>query len=179
MNAEKRRIDPEVIVSAALGLSSALSILSMKWLVAPPKLLFGRSLTAIAPSLFPYMVLGGLVVLNALFLYHCRQRPEGIWAPYEYNDQSRTKGYLLFAVMFFYALSMAPLGFFVSSALTLAMISVLVGGRNPLQIGAIAIVPPILLYLGATRLLAVALPELSSIEFLYAHLLGEVDGSAQ
>ncbi|MBG6147277.1 putative tricarboxylic transport membrane protein [Labrenzia sp. EL_142] len=176
MNSVNRRVDPEVIVSAVLGVSSALSIVFMSQLVAPPKVLFGRSLTAISPSLFPYLVLGGLVVLNILFLYRCNIRPEGIWSEPVYNEHSRIRGLMLFAIMLFYSLAMVPLGFLISSVLTLAMISVLVGNRSPWQIALIALVPPVLLYLGATRLLAVALPELSSIEFFYAYILGESDG---
>ena len=49
----------------------------------------------------------------------------------------------------------------------------LVGNRSPLQIGLVSIASPILLYLLATRLLAVSLPELSAIEFAYSRLLGE------
>ncbi len=177
MNSVNRRIDPEVIVSAILGVSSALSLVFMSLLVAPPKVLFGRSLTAISPSLFPYLVLGALVALNLLFLYRCKTRPEGIWSDAIYNDHSRMRGYLLFAIMLFYALAMVPLGFLISSILSLAMISILVGNRNPWQIILIAGLPPILLYLGATRLLAVALPELSPIEFFYAYILGESGGT--
>jgi putative tricarboxylic transport membrane protein len=75
--------------------------------------------------------------------------------------------------MFFYALAMKPLGFLLATASTLAAISYLVGNRSALQIGLVSIMSPILLYLVATRLLAVSLPELSVIEFAYSRLLGE------
>ncbi|WP_299484242.1 tripartite tricarboxylate transporter TctB family protein [uncultured Roseibium sp.] len=176
MNSVSRRIDPEVIVSAILGVSSALSIVFMSQLVAPPKVLFGRSLTAISPSLFPYLVLSGLVALNMLFLYRCNTRPEGIWSPPTYNEHSRIRGLLLFAIMLFYALAMAPIGFLISSVLALAMISILVGNRSVWQILLVSLLPPVFLYLVATRLLAVALPELSPIEFFYAYVLGESGG---
>lgn len=177
MNPANRRIDPEVIVSAVLGVSSALSIVFMSQLVAPPKVLFGRSLTAISPSLFPYLVLSGLVALNILFLYRCKVRPEGFWSEPVYSDQNSIRGLLLFAIMLFYALAMAPLGFLISSVLSLTMISILVGNRSPWQIALVALLPPVCLYLGATRLLAVALPELSPIEFFYAYILGESGGN--
>ncbi|MCV0429312.1 MAG: tripartite tricarboxylate transporter TctB family protein [Roseibium sp.] len=178
MNAVNKRIDPAVIVSAILCTLSVLSILFMSQLVAPPKVLFGRSLTAISPSLFPYLILTALATLNVLYLYHCKNRPDGFWSEPDFNDASRTKGYLFFAVMLFYALTMVPFGFFISSALSLAMTTILVGNRSLLQILLISVLPPVVLYLGATRLLAVALPELSPIEFFYAYVLGETAGNA-
>lgn len=78
---------------------------------------------------------------------------------------------MLFAVMLFYALAMAPIGFFFSSALSLAAVAWLAGNRSILQIVAVSVISPIALYLISTRGLAVSLPELSSIEFFYARLL--------
>ena len=177
MNAVNKRTDPAVIVSAILCALSVLSVLFMSQLVAPPKVLFGRSLTAISPTMFPYLILTALAALNALYLYHCKNRPDGFLHEPTLNNDSRTKGALFFAIMLFYSLTMVPFGFFISSALSLAMATILVGNRSVIQIVLVSIVPPVVLYLGATRLLAVALPELSPIEFFYAYVLGETGGN--
>ncbi|MEM7775739.1 MAG: tripartite tricarboxylate transporter TctB family protein [Pseudomonadota bacterium] len=173
MDALNRRLDPEVVVAGTLLILSCLSILFMSHLVAAPKVLFGRSLTAIAPSLFPYLILTSLAVLNAVFLLQCSLRPEKIWLEGSGESNGWKRGALLFGVMLFYALTMTVFGFFISSALSLAMMSMLVGNRSPVGIVLTAVVPPILLYLVATRVLAVSLPELSEIEFFIAGVLGE------
>lgn len=173
MNVSGRRIDPGVLVATALLVLSALSLLFMSNLVAAPKLLFGRALTAIAPTLFPYIVLGTLFVLSAIFLVRCLFDPERLWLRSAASENNYAKGLVLFAIMLFYALTMNVFGFLASSALSLGMIAVLVGSRNPLQIALTMSLPPIMLYLAATRLLAVALPELSPVEFFYANLLWE------
>ena len=77
---------------------------------------------------------------------------------------------MLFGVMFFYALTMQPFGFFISSALSMAAVSWIAGNRSVFQIIAVSVLCPIGLYLVSTRGLAVSLPELSSIEFLYARV---------
>ncbi|MEM9030609.1 MAG: tripartite tricarboxylate transporter TctB family protein [Pseudomonadota bacterium] len=173
MDSLNRRLDPEVLVAGTLLILSCLSILFMSHLVAAPKVLFGRSLTAIAPTLFPYMILSSLAVLNAIFVLRCILRPEKIWLEGSGESNDWKRGVLLFCVMLFYALTMTVFGFFTSSALSLAMISMLVGNRSPVGIIPTAVVPPILLYLVATRVLAVSLPELSEIEFFIAGVLGE------
>ena len=71
-----------------------------------------------------------------------------------------------------YALTMAPLGFVLSTALTMAAVSWLVGNRSVTQIVALSLAAPIALYLAATRLLAVSLPEQEFVEVLFARLLG-------
>lgn len=146
----------------------SLELLSfMNVLVAKPKLLFGRSLNAIEPTLFPTLVLVALAAIAAGILVAHRRTlvivPKG----------GKESGQLIlalqfFAVMVFYALTMVPFGFLISSAIALGAISWLAGNRSLIQIAAVAIVSPILLYIVATRGLAVSLPELSPIEFAYA-----------
>jgi putative tricarboxylic transport membrane protein len=66
---------------------------------------------------------------------------------------------------------MAPLGFLISTAIAMTLISIQMGSRSIVQIAAVAILGPVLLYLAATELLAVSLPELDAIELLYARIL--------
>lgn len=62
---------PPVLVLAALLALSLLGLIFIDTLVAAPKLLLGRSLSAIAPSLFPKIILGLLALLCAILLPFC------------------------------------------------------------------------------------------------------------
>ena len=164
-----KHITAEAWLAGGLTLLGVLGLLFMSKLVAEPKVLFGRSLTAIPPSLFPSLVLGFMAILAVALLYSLRTSI--------FSSESKTfaegalgRVVLLFAVMFVYALTMVPLGFFISSALSLAAVAWIAGNRSILQICVVSIVSPIGLYLVSTRGLAVSLPELSSIEFLYARV---------
>ena len=61
MDASKK----DILFSVVAGSAALAAILAMPALVASPKLLFGRSLSAIAPSLFPYVTLILIVLLCA------------------------------------------------------------------------------------------------------------------
>ncbi len=78
---------------------------------------------------------------------------------------------LFFGIMILYALTMGPFGFLISTAVAVTLISILMGGRSLIQIGLIATIGPVSLYLAATRLLAVSLPELVTIDLFYARVL--------
>lgn len=146
---------------------AGLSLAFIGSLVAAPKLLFGRSLTAIPPSMFPVIVLGLLLVLSlALLVLHFRNPPEIDDGPNGLEGWRR--GAVFFGIMTLYALTMVPLGFLISSAITTALLSWMIGNRVIWQIAILSLVAPILLYLAATRLLAVSLPELNAIELFVA-----------
>lgn len=171
------RFSPERIILLALLSMSLLALAFMGQLVEAPKVLMGRSLSAIEPSLFPRIMIAALAVLSALVLLLTFKGTEGSEVistddaiPTDWKAVQR--GALLFACMLFFALTMETFGFLISTAITMVMISVLTGNRSVLQIGILAIVGPILLYLTATRVLAVSLPELNVIELLYARILG-------
>lgn len=162
-----RELTAEAWLTGALALLGVLGIVFMPQLVAEPKVLFGRSLTAIEPSLFPLLVLGALTVLASVLLITLRRSLRATESR-TFEPGALRRVVMLFGVMLFYALTMGPLGFFLSSALSLAAVAWLAGNRSLPQIGAVSILSPILLYIVATRGLAVSLPELGGIEFLYA-----------
>ncbi|RMD95746.1 MAG: tripartite tricarboxylate transporter TctB family protein [Alphaproteobacteria bacterium] len=164
------RFTPEVIFVLVVFVAALLGVFFLGALVAPPKTLLGRSMTAIPPSLFPRIVLGGLAILCALFLF-ARLRGEPPAIREEIDRRSLQEGAAFFALLTFYALTMVPLGFFLSTALSMAALSWLVGNRSPVQITVLAVLAPAALYLAATRLLAVSLPELGAIELFWARLL--------
>ena len=163
-------ITAEAWLAGGLALLGILGVVFISQLVAAPKILFGRSLTAIPPSLFPSLVLGAMAVLASVLVYTLRGT---IFTEHSktFENGALPRVVMLFAVMFWYALTMAPLGFFISSALTLTVVGWLAGNRSIVPNLAVAIVSPVVLYLITTRGLAVSLPELSSVEFFYARIL--------
>ncbi|MGI9418927.1 MAG: tripartite tricarboxylate transporter TctB family protein [Geminicoccaceae bacterium] len=173
MKIRRGMLEADTVLGGLLLVLSCLGVIFIGSLVAEPKVLLGRSLTAIAPSLFPSLVLSGLALLSALFLARTLRRSPSPTTEDGMERPSLRRALLLFAIMITYALAMKPFGFLLSTVLALAAISYLVGNRSPLQIGLVSIASPVLLYLVATRLLAVSLPELSAIEFAYSRLLGE------
>lgn len=164
-----RNITAEAWLAAGLAMLGILGFLFMSHLVAPPKVLFGRSLTAITPTLFPSIVLGTLAVLASTLVYTLR-RSLFSEISQTFDEGAIGRVVLFFLVMLFYALCMAPLGFLISSALAMAAVSWLAGNRSVPQIIAVSVISPIVLYIISTRGLAVSLPELSSIEFFYARI---------
>ena len=165
------RATPEVMVLAALLALSLMGLVFMDGLVAAPKLLFGRALSALAPSLFPSIILGLLALLCAvlLFLLNLEGGHEG-QSSLSHGEWRR--GIFFFGIMTLYALTMVPFGFLISSAIAIALMSWQMGNRSIVQTVLLSLTSPVLLYLAATRLLAVSLPELNAIELAYARLLG-------
>jgi putative tricarboxylic transport membrane protein len=167
---------PEVKMLIVLFLGAALSLVFLSSLVAEPKALFGRSLSAIAPTLFPGIV---LFLMAAMCLVEFLMIRAGA-VPEPKEGMSRpewVRAAMLFGTLTLYALLMNPIGFLISTAIATTLISLQMGARSPIQIGLVAVVGPVALYLAATQLLAVSLPELNSIELFYSRVLSMLSGS--
>lgn len=170
MNQKYPLLSPEVLTISALMVASGLSLIFMGSLIAEPKALFGRSLSAIPPSLFPTIVLGLMVVMCAGALLLIRSSI----SPLESLGMARAewlRAITFFGIMVLYALTMHPFGFLISTTIALTLISLLMGTRSLVQMVVVGLAGPVLLYLAATRLLAVSLPELNAIELFYARVL--------
>ena len=167
---------PETIFAIVCLILGGLAFVFLGSLVAEPKLLFGRSLTAIPPALFPSMVLVALCVLCVLHL------GLSFWAQSHAGNDGGLKGWqrgaVFFAIMTVYALVMGELGFITSSAIAIAVMSWFIGNRSIVQILLVAILAPLLLYLAATRLLAVSLPELDIIQRAIAQVFDMFSASS-
>ena len=165
----------EIAVAGILLFVAAAIVIFIDKLVAPPKMLLGRTLTAIEPSLFPLVDMALMIGLCALFLLFA-WRKRATWSAEADLPESETSNWgrvcILFAILIFYALVLKPFGFLISTIIVMVLLSLLAGNRNVPQILAMAILSPIALYLVATRLLLVSLPELSGIEFAYEAVLG-------
>lgn len=151
---------------------AALAVIFMGRIVSPPKVLLGQMLTAITPSLFPTLTLSVLAALSGALFFVGTAEDSASETPDEFDANGLWRGIKLFACMLFYALSMELLGFFISSFITIILVSLLTGNKSALQIGGLALIGPVALYLTATRVLAVSLPELNGIELFYAQTLG-------
>ena len=160
---------PETLTTIVLLVASVLSFIFINSLVAEPKVLFGRSLTAITPSLFPSITLAMMAIFCVFALVLIAK---GMVAPQDarMGRLQWMRAILFFAIMVLYALTMGPFGFLISTALAITMLSIQMGSRAPIQIALVATIGPIILYLAATRLLAVSLPELNAIELFYARI---------
>ncbi|MEP3275459.1 MAG: tripartite tricarboxylate transporter TctB family protein [Stappiaceae bacterium] len=163
------RVSAETWLTLFFVVLSLCCLAFMSQLVAESKVLFGRSLTPIQPTLFPIIILSALGVLSLWQIWVMRSH----WLsdePMLMGGKGFRRVVFLFAIMLVYALAMDTVGFFISSAIAMGMIGFVAGNRVVVQILLVSIVAPVLLYLVATRGLAVSLPELSVIEFAYAGL---------
>jgi putative tricarboxylic transport membrane protein len=162
----------EAALTGALFVLAIVFTLFMDQLIAKPKMLFGRALTAMEPSLFPLITMVMMGVLCTLYLWVIyKNRGDG-----KYRTLMNVREIVLlaafFAILVLYALTFKPFGFLISTFIAMALISLLVGNRSVWQVLALSFVSPVAIYIVSTRLLKVSLPELSSIEFAYAAILG-------
>lgn len=173
----------ELVFSLCSGLTALAAIVALPAMVAKPKLLFGRSLSAMEPTLFPYIVLSLILffsILTAAFAFIALRRETQLKKPV--SEQSTLQEIPVFRVVVFfivlvaYGLLLKPAGFLISSFLAITVISLLLGNRNWLQIALFAFVSPVCLFLLATRGLLVSLPELNPIELFYAGVINWIGG---
>ncbi len=165
----------EAAVAGSLLILAVVFAVFINLMVAKPKTLFGRSMSAIEPTSFPLISMGMMIVLCGLFFYGIYR---GSSSAGEATDESLTvqTNWLnigtFFLVLLLYALIFYPLGFITSSFIAMVLLSLIAGSRNIIQIIVFSLVLPLAFYLLATRVLLVSLPELSGLEFLIAKILG-------
>lgn len=125
--------------------------------VEEPAVVFGQSLNALDPTLFPRIVavfllgLGGWLFFESFSL---RERNG-------FRDLDR-EAYVNVGVSIgaftVYAILMEPIGFILSSVLLVFGLSIFYGVRNLLLAGAVSVVVPVAIYYVFTRMLQVFLP---------------------
>lgn len=127
--------------------------------VERPPVLFGNTSAALDPAFFPELVATCFMVVGLLYLR----------ASFRLNDVNGFRGLkkdnyvsIAFTIVMFviYASILVPLGFILSSALVVAVLSIFYGARHWLTIALVAIGVPAVVYVVFRRVLAVALPEL-------------------
>lgn len=170
----------DILFAVVAGAIALLAIFAMPVLVASPKLLFGRSLSAISPSLFPYVTLGliailsfGLILGSLLTRQTIPLSADGVSSD---RGAEPHKGWLkkgaFFLILVAYGFLLKPFGFLISSFMAITLASLLLGNRHYIQVLMLAFFAPVCLYLVATRGMLVSLPELNWLELLYSQVIG-------
>lgn len=127
--------------------------------VERPPVLFGQMSNGLDPAFFPQLVATCFLLVGLWYL----------GASFSLNDVNGFRGlkannYISvgFTVLMFvlYAAILQPLGFVVSSALVVGVLSVFYGARHWLTILVVALGVPAVVYVVFRRLLTVALPEM-------------------
>jgi len=175
----------ELLFALVSGLAAVAAIVALPTLVAKPKMLFGRSLSAMEPSLFPKITLILIVVMACLLvplaihgMRQTRDTTENNTSSLPVTEKPFFKVTVFFFVLVAYGLLLKPVGFLISSFLVISTLSLLLGNRNWIQIFLFASVCPVVLYLLATRGMLVSLPELNAIELFYANIINNFTGQA-
>ena len=126
--------------------------------IAKPRLVMGRSLTALDASLFPYVALGALLLLSLMFLYRClkgKQKASSI----EFTLAGFSRTFICLCIFLAYALLMNLIGFITASGLTLFALTTYFGNRNwVLGIG-VSVLFPVVIYFLFLNAFQVYLPE--------------------
>ena len=173
----------ELVFAIASALAAVAAIVALPSLVAKPKMLFGRSLSAMEPSLFPYITLILIVIMSCLLIPFAirgmlRTPPSvdnsAISLPL--TERPIFKVAVFFITLVMYGILLKPIGFLISSFLVISALSLLLGNRNLVQILLVALLCPVVLYLLATRGMLVSLPELNQIELFYANIINRFNG---
>ena len=126
--------------------------------IAKPKLFMGRAMTALEPTLFPYLVGGGLLILSLWYLLQSLRLSERhLFVGFDRARFAKTS--ISVGVFLAYALLMEPLGFVAASALMLAVLTTFYGNRNVVLGAAVSVGFPVAVYWLFTRALHVYLPE--------------------
>ncbi len=152
------RINFNTVLAAACVLFSIFLYLVIPSEVERPPVLFGTTSAALDPAFFPRLVATCFLIVG---LWYLRES-------FRLNDANGFRGlkrsnYVSIGfttVMFIvYASILQPLGFILSSALVVAVLSIFYGARNWASIVIVAVGVPAIVYVVFRRVLTVALPE--------------------
>jgi putative tricarboxylic transport membrane protein len=113
--------------------------------IAKPRLVMGRSLTALDASLFPYIALGALLLLSLLFLYRCVKGEQKV-QPFEFTLASFSRTLVCLTIFLAYALLMNLIGFIAASVLTLFALTTYFGNRHWVLGLGVSVLFPVVIY---------------------------------
>jgi hypothetical protein len=127
--------------------------------IEKPLIIFGQSLNALNPTLFPSIVAFGFLGLSvwSFFKSFSIEETNGLAI---LDQEAITNVGIIIVALFAYALLMTPLGFIPSSAILVAGLSFYFGIRNILMILFVSIGVPTSIYFIFTKGLKVFLPEI-------------------
>ena len=154
----KDRINFNAFVAIILMVFSIIVFVLIPYQIEKPRLLTGRSLSGLAPSLFPRLSIVGLFILSVCYLvFSPKMEEKNLFK--ELNARSLVRVFVTVAVFMFYALLFEPLGFILSSALVVCILTLYYGNRNIFIMLLVVVGAPLAIYFIFTHTLQVSLPE--------------------
>jgi len=152
------KINFNTVVALILIVFSITAFILIPYQIEKPKLFMGRSLSTLTPSLFPRLSIIALFILSVFYFFQSTQlREKNLFK--ELEARSFTRVVVTIVVFVAYALLFEPLGFVLSSALVVAVLTIYYGNRNILITLAVVIGAPLAIYFIFTHTLQVSLPE--------------------
>ena len=153
------KINFNTVAALFLLVFSVVAYLLIPYQIEKPRMVFGRTLMNLEPSLFPRLSIAGLFLLSLWYLTHSFQIPEKNLFK-EMGRAGVTRVGVTFLVCLGYALLFEPLGFVLASALMVLILTVYFGNRNIFLILAVTAGAPLVVYYLFTTALKVSLPEM-------------------
>jgi putative tricarboxylic transport membrane protein len=156
---QRGRINFNTVLAAGCVLFSIFLFAVIPSEVERPPVLFGVPSAGLDPAFFPHVVATCFLLVG---LWYVR-------ASFALNDANGFRGlkrdnyvsiFVTIAMMIVYASILQPLGFVLSSALTVGVLSIFYGARHWISVVIAALGVPAAVYIVFRRLLTVALPEL-------------------
>ncbi len=154
----KDRMNFNTVVAIVLMVFSIIVFILIPYQIEKPKLLMGRSLSGLTPSLFPRLSIVGLFILSVCYLaFSPKMEEENLFKALKAN--SLVKVLVTVVVFIAYALLFEPLGFMLSSALVVCFLTIYYGNRNIFIMLLVVVGAPLAIYFMFTHILLVSLPE--------------------
>ena len=159
----RERINFNTKAAVFLILFSILFYVLIPYQIAKPKLFMGRDLMDMKPTLFPRLTMLGLLGLSMWYFIHSFNLKEKNLFK-ELDRKALTRIVVALIIFVAYALLLEPLGFVLSSALTVGALTLYLGNRNIFILFLVIVVIPLLIFFIFTRALHVSLPEIPFFE---------------
>lgn len=126
--------------------------------IAKPKMVFGRNLMDMKPTLFPAIAALCLAAMCLLSIINSYLEPEE--NPFkDLNWSSFRKIAGLIGILYVFALMFEPIGFLISGVIIVGFTSFYLGNRSPVMIAILAFCVPFSIYYVFIKLLKISLPE--------------------
>lgn len=157
-----KRFNFNTVIAIGFVVLAVLLFLAIPTQIETPLVIFGQSLNALDPKLFPYIVATGFLVLGCVYVFISPSMNDenGLAKLDREAAVNVSVSVVAFAA---YAWLMEPLGFIPSSALLIGGLSVFYGLRNIALTLAISLGVPTVMYFVFTRALKVFLPEIPEL----------------
>jgi hypothetical protein len=150
------------VIAIGFVVLAVLLFLAIPTQIETPLVIFGQSLNALDPKLFPSIVAAGFLILGCVYVVtSLSMNDENGLA--KLNREALVNVSVSVAAFAAYAALMEPIGFVPSSALLIGGLSVFYGLRNILLTLTISLGVPTLMYFVFTRALKVFLPEIPDL----------------